>query len=418
MNYLFFDLEEASTKGNICHICEFGYVLTNEKYEVLKQDNFIMNPMIERRDWDWYALKKILTRKIKEYENAFHFDYFYLEIAELIKEADYIFGHTTAGDVVALNQEFQRNKHKPINFRFYDIAILYRQLQSEKGEGSNTISLESMVKQLNIEDGPKVLHDAQFDAYNTMLCMKQIQTNVGKTMEEIIHEYPSFGDETNDFIVMSIKLHEEEFEKKCEEILKISDGTNILVGSNGHNMLYYHIYLDNMKPSDNELGKFKERKVSISLNYEQDHYRQSLNLIRLISNEGGQVILKASEADIVIKYKLINEDGTEHRDTRFEYALEANEGGAHIEIIEFNELLERLGITENELDAMDFPSFDFMYEDGCVIKDNMVKKAVARKNEKTKAETHETFFSSDDSKTTLGDLFGDVFDKILEDINE
>ena len=52
MNYLFFDLEEASSNRNHFHICEFGYVITNEKYEVLEQNNFIINPMIDRSEWD------------------------------------------------------------------------------------------------------------------------------------------------------------------------------------------------------------------------------------------------------------------------------------------------------------------------------------------------------------------------------
>ena len=201
-----------------------------------------------------------------------------------------------------------------------------------------------------------------------MLCMKMIQAKTGKTMNEIINDYPTFSDETNDFIVMSVKRREEEHEKKHDKILKIDDGTNSLLGSNGRNKSYYSIYLENMKPSNNELGKFKGKKVSISQNYELNHFHQALNLIRLISKEGGQVILKASDADIVVKYKLKHEDGTEQYDSRAESALKANEMGAHIAIIELDELLKRLGITEQELDAMEFPSFDFLYEDGCVIK--------------------------------------------------
>ena len=42
MRYLFYDLEDATSKNNICKICEFGYVLTNEKFEVEKRGN-IMN---------------------------------------------------------------------------------------------------------------------------------------------------------------------------------------------------------------------------------------------------------------------------------------------------------------------------------------------------------------------------------------
>lgn len=107
------------------------------------------------------------------------------------------------------------------------------------------------------------------------------------------------------------------------------------------------------------------------------------------------------------------EDGTEQYDSRAEAALKANEMGAHIEIIELEELLKRLGITEQELDAMEFPSFDFLYEDGCVIKDSNIKNEVERKKKETIKE--EPDHPSNDTKTTLGDILGDVFDKLLED---
>ena len=67
MKYLFFDLEYATSKGGKIKICEFGYVLTNEKFEILNKSNFIIDPYINKSDWDWRVVKKILTRKVKEY---------------------------------------------------------------------------------------------------------------------------------------------------------------------------------------------------------------------------------------------------------------------------------------------------------------------------------------------------------------
>ena len=40
MKYLFFDIECCDGT----HICEFGYVLTNDKFEILDRDFFLMNP--------------------------------------------------------------------------------------------------------------------------------------------------------------------------------------------------------------------------------------------------------------------------------------------------------------------------------------------------------------------------------------
>ena len=40
MNYLFFDIECCD--GN--HICSFGYVITNESFEILEKEDIIINP--------------------------------------------------------------------------------------------------------------------------------------------------------------------------------------------------------------------------------------------------------------------------------------------------------------------------------------------------------------------------------------
>ena len=91
MKYLFLDLEMAHSK-NDGKICEFGYVLTNEKFEILKEENLIINPNIERKSWDWFALKKIMKKTSAYYESGKTFDKYYPRIKTLIEEADFIYG--------------------------------------------------------------------------------------------------------------------------------------------------------------------------------------------------------------------------------------------------------------------------------------------------------------------------------------
>ena len=108
MKYLFFDLEYASCKDGDKKICEFGYVVTNENFKVLEKGKYIINPNISRGEWDYRALRDILTRTREEYERCLNFKYHHLKILRLITESDYIFGHTVAGDVVAINQNYAR----------------------------------------------------------------------------------------------------------------------------------------------------------------------------------------------------------------------------------------------------------------------------------------------------------------------
>ncbi len=381
MKYLFFDLEYADCRQNIKKICEFGYTITDEKFNVLDKRNFVINPKIESNEWDWYALKKILTRKKAVYENSLDFNHFYPHIVRLIQGSDYIFGHTTESDVEGLNQEFKRYGHEPLNFTFYDIKEFYKVY---RGNPDN-VGLSKMVDELRVEDGTNVVHDALADAYNTMLCMKKMLADLEMPLEQIIEasKRVSFGNRVQE---SSIEITERKLidtMEKDKTRLAIDDGSNKLWNWHAHNLAMYLIYLDNIKINND--GIFKNKKLSISLNYEQDHYRQSLNLARLIAEQGGQIILKASLSDIVVKYNLAEEDGTLRKDTKVNYALEAINNGHKIEIITFNEFLNRLNITEEELDSMEYPSFDFIYEDDAIIKNSKIRNAVKRTKLRNKA---------------------------------
>ena len=93
MKYLFFDLEYATSKGGNIKIYEFGFVVTDENFKILDRDNFIINPNIFREEWDWCVVRKILTRRVSEYEDSPKFDEYYDDIVKLIKSADYVLNY-------------------------------------------------------------------------------------------------------------------------------------------------------------------------------------------------------------------------------------------------------------------------------------------------------------------------------------
>ena len=57
-----------------------------------------------------------------------------------------------------------------------------------------------------------------------------------------------------------------------------------------------------------------------------------------------------------------------------EYALKANEDGGSIEIISFDEFLNRLHITNEELEAMPLPSLDCLLREDAIITDRKLRK--------------------------------------------
>lgn len=400
MKYLFFDSEFATTKNGIYRMCEFGYVVTDENFNVVNRGNFIIDPYINRNEWDYWVVRKLLKRTIHEYESNPRFDEYYDEISDLFYDASYVFGHTLLSDVEALNQEIQRYKLYAINFKFYDVKEIYKRYSNIKKSKSVT----NILSDLHI-GGEDNVHDAESDAYNTMLILKSMIDGLEMNINELLELVPNIEDNTNNFKIKSI----EEINKKRLEQDKLYP--NIPFKSNnlkyGSNYRRFVQYLDNVKPNNTLGNVFEGKKISISLNYQEYHFKQMLNLIELISNNGGTLILKASQGDIFVKYNLILEDGTLRKDSKYNYVLEANNNGANIEIIEFDELLNRLNITEQELNEMPLPSYSFLLKEDAIIK-NKKDQYLREQNKEDVGE----------SNCTLGKLFPDVFDKLLKEIEE
>ncbi len=388
MKYLFFDLEFATSKNGICKICEFGYVVTDEKFNVIKRGNFIIDPYINRSEWDYRVARKILTSTIKEYESNPRFDEYYDEIFDLIQDSNYVFGHTIDSDVKALNQDCQRYSLDSINFDFYDVKEIYKQYSEIK----KARSVSNILIDLHI-DGEDNAHDAETDAYNTMLILKNMLGNLEIDLEGLLELVPNAKDNTKDFVIKSIDEKLKLRSKKFNDSLKSASESNDT--RKGSNRRLFLQFIDAVKPIGKSNNTFKNQMVSISINYEEHHFKQILNLIQLITNNGGKYITKASKSDVFVKYDLLQEDGSFREDTKLNYVVEANNNGANIEIINFDELLRKLKITEQELDEMPLPLLDFSAN-----KNNVPK--VRKKTSKI------------DESCTLGKLFPDVFEEYLK----
>ena len=55
--YLFFDIECANCFGGVGKMCSFGYVVVNQDWTILDEDDVVMNPETEF-DWDLFDQKR------------------------------------------------------------------------------------------------------------------------------------------------------------------------------------------------------------------------------------------------------------------------------------------------------------------------------------------------------------------------
>ena len=290
MKYLFFDCEFANCFDGKEKICEFGYVMVNEKFDILYKGNLIINPNIKPNEWDWYALKKILTRKREEYESMLFFPSYHMKIVALIKNADYILGHTIDGDVHALNCELQRYNLPCLNFEFYDIKEMFKAYADTK----KTLSVENILTELGIRsDGSK--HDAGVDAYNTMLELKTILEKLEFKLEEMIEICPSAKDKTENFLISSrIRVEQTKVTREDRQTRK-QNAAKRKIGQTMWGDLYreHKPLLEDL----NSVGKF----LTISGEM-KEHHEELKNLIQIIKDKGYVAYDKINGSDYLIVF--------------------------------------------------------------------------------------------------------------------
>lgn len=197
MKYLFFDIECSNCFGGNNKICEFGYVLTDENFNVIKKEDIPMSPgnprnrenrfdlSIKKRDpkFEW-------AYEIEYYFSCPEFPHYYEEIKKLIEDEDtVVFGFSVDNDIRYLGSAYKRYKLEPYKYVAYDVQIMMR-LYSERKERIR--GLENTFKQLcSIEEFISLQpHLSRDDAYMTMRVLQEMCRNLDVTLNELIELCP------------------------------------------------------------------------------------------------------------------------------------------------------------------------------------------------------------------------------------
>lgn len=111
MNLLFIDCEVANKCDALPKICQFGYVLLNENFEIISKNNFYINPG-ENEDFSNIENRKI-DLDYKDDNYAFYrkqntFPYYYEDIISLLTNEDtIILGWSVSNDLFYLVGEIK-----------------------------------------------------------------------------------------------------------------------------------------------------------------------------------------------------------------------------------------------------------------------------------------------------------------------
>lgn len=264
MRLLSFDIECSQVYKGYSPICNFGYVLYNEDFELIEKKDLIINPKakfkLEGRK-NQADIKLFYTER--EYKDSKPFPYFYNEIKKILEsDNQLILNHAVINDLIYLNNECRRYKLPIFNFEAYDTMDIYRALNNFNG----SLSLEKVYEQFCGDQG-FIGHKADEDANAAMNFFIEIC--------KLLEVKPS------DLISMaSIKKYYSNLEKnnKSNKVSRktTSDTKVIQIGSD-----------------------FKDKKISISFSIQKDINKYE-SILYSVKQLGGEITLSVSNSNIFI----------------------------------------------------------------------------------------------------------------------
>ncbi len=364
MKYLVFDIECCDGK----HICEFGYVLIDEQFNVLERDCITINP--------GYKFK--LTGRDKEsdislafpeevYYNSPKFDFYYDRIKSILTTPDcQIIGFSLSNDTGFLATAYELYGKEPISFTYYDFQKLYQGYMKAK----NRTSVEGFVAELQIPD--ITLHKSDDDSWAVVRALQIISEKEHLTLSETLKMLKK---RNNDYRAERAKEH------NLSLIEKINGG-NLKAQNEFMKNFIHRLQLSEEKQDELFFGK----SVCISSHFQKKRFNEFLAIIERLYSLGATYTGKASVCDIFIEYQ----DG-EEEEIRFASVKQAEETeNKSIQVLSLEEALKTLNLTLNELNKVDYIN-EKLYNE---------RKERRRKRQRQR----QTYYSTGESKTTLGDL--------------
>ena len=287
MKYLFFDLECSNCYGGIGKVCEFGAVLTDENFNVIKSYDIPMNPGNGRN----YKFDKGIFKRDPEFGYAYDYEYywsqpefpkFYLQIKRLMEDDDIkVFGYAVYNDINYLNSACNRYNLDQIQYVAYDvqkIKMLYSNIKQEKrGLKGAFIELCGGNELVHIQP-----HLSRDDAKMTMMILKEICNRTGYSPMEICELW-----------------EESKFSSVDRKIKKVSgSSTNKKVKSEMQILWgdFYRKYIGNINESS-----FIGKKVTISSIFKKDNFLLE-SVIKLIVEKELIPVDQISKSDYLVTF--------------------------------------------------------------------------------------------------------------------
>ncbi len=189
MHYVFFDIECACVYRSVAKICAFGYVVTDENFNVTAREDILMNPkgkfhLTDRKGGEGL----VLPYEYEDFKKYPLFPAHFRKIRALLEAKDAIvLGHATMNDVNYLNLETKRYRLPSFRFEFHDTQFFWMNVTGEYGR---QVGLGAIAENLGVDFTP---HRAVDDAYATMRVCEALCKREGANVQELISRYKIRG---------------------------------------------------------------------------------------------------------------------------------------------------------------------------------------------------------------------------------
>ena len=350
MKYTFFDIECANCFQGRGKICSFGYVVTDEEFNVLEKEDIVIDPHSK-----FHLTGRgnrpgiVLAYEEEEFKSAPRFPHFYRKIKELLTDTDsLIFGFSVISDAGYIKSECERYKREIFDYDFIDVQRIFTDMKSL----TNTPSLLHAAEEFNADETQDV-HKSDDDAYLTMKVLKGICKTSGLSVPQVIEKYPNCKCWCRDGVIDTEYTRYKEL-LKAQKLSKMER----LTGSQRRNWIcaskenHYEFskYVSRVFCNFKADTPIRKKKICISNLYEDYHFAEMMNIVSLLAKMGASYTSRVQICDIFVEAELKNtkgEDYTCYRKNKLMRLVEAE--GKEVEIITLDRLLEMLDTTEEEL---------------------------------------------------------------------
>lgn len=218
--YLFFDTECANCFGGKGKICEFGYVLTDENFRILKKEEITINPGRGKEYrfnlGDRKGQRNIaLSHGYEDYFSSPPFYRHYDKIAGLLTDKDTVLvGFAIGNDIEHLDYTCKRYRLPPIPYAVYDVQIIVKHFAKE--DGIEGMGLGTVMKQLAgfSEYVRFTEHLSSDDSHMTMVVLLKMMEKHGMSFDELVQSVPECKLDSLEYME---KSHQRKKEKKVAE---------------------------------------------------------------------------------------------------------------------------------------------------------------------------------------------------------